>query len=270
MDGDRNIADDAIQAPLERSLRLWTAVSTTDFATQSTAVGQRRRRSRPRPFHAGHLLSLVLAVIAAVAVLAALQGQSATRSVPIAARSVAAGAELSAADFRIVTMHANDASMIPGLLTPQEVVGRTSTVPIVAGDPITQAETSSSPPAGSGLGEMSLAVPLTDADGGNIVTGDRVDVIVAGLQTAAYVAQDVLVLSASSSSPASLLVAPGGNYFLTLAVSKETALRIATALASSGNNTVQVVRSDGEKPTQDGAFWMKDAPGAGLSGAGTS
>jgi hypothetical protein len=117
---------------------------------------------------------------------------------------------------------------------------------------------------------MSLAVPLTDADGGNIVTGDRVDVIVAGPQTAAYAAQDVLVLSASSSSAASLLGVPGSNYFLTLAVGKATALRIATALASSGTNSVQVVRSNGEKPAQDGAFWMKDAPGAGLTGAAAS
>jgi Flp pilus assembly protein CpaB len=190
--------------------------------------------------------------------------------VPIAARSVAAGSEITSADLRVVTMQANDASMITGLLTPGEVVGRTSTMPIVAGEPITQAETSSSPPAGSGLGEMSLAVPLTDADGGNIVTGDRVDVIVAGPQTAAYAAQNVLVLSASSSSSASLLGVPGSNYFLTLAVGKATALRIATALASSGTNSVQVVRADGEKPTQDGVLSITDAPGAGLSGTGTS
>lgn len=247
-----------------------TTVTTTDFATQPIAVGQRRRRSRPRPFHAGHLLSVVLAVIAAVAVLAALEGQSATRSVPIAARSVAAGAELTAADVKTVTMRANDASMIAGLLTPQEVIGRTSAVPIVAGEPITRAETADGPPIGSGLGEMSLAVPLTDADGGNIVTGDRVDVIVAGPQTAVYAAQNVLVLSASSSSTASLLGVPGSNYFLTLAVGKATALRIATALASSGTNSVQVVRTNGEKPTQDGAFWMKDAPGGGLTGAAAS
>jgi Flp pilus assembly protein CpaB len=245
-------------------------VSTTDFAIQSNAVGQRRHHPRPRPFHAGHLLSLVLAVIAAVAVLAALQGQSATRSVPIAARSVAAGTEITTADLRIVSMQAHDASMITGLLTPEEVIGRTSILPIVAGEPITQAETSSGPPAGSGLGEMSLAVPLSDADGGNIVTGDRVDVIVAGPETAAYAAQNVLVLSASSSSSALLLGVPGSNYFLTLAVGKATALRIATALASSGTNSVQVVRADDEKPTQDGVFSMTDAPSAGLSGTGTS
>jgi Flp pilus assembly protein CpaB len=245
-------------------------VTTTDFAIQSHAVGQRRRRLRPRPFHAGHLLSLVLAVIAAVAVIAVLQGQSATRSVPIAARSVAAGAEITAADLRIVTMQANDASMITGLLTPEEVVGRTSAVPIVAGEPITQAETSTGLPAGSGLGEMSLAVPLTDADGGNIVSGDRVDVIVAAPQTAAYVAQNVLVLSASSSSSASLLASPGSNYFLTLAVGKVTALRIATALASSGANSVQVVRADKEGPIQDGVFSITRSSGTGPSGAGAS
>jgi Flp pilus assembly protein CpaB len=245
-------------------------VSTTDFAIQSNAVSQRRHRPRPRPFHAGHLLSLVLAVIAAVAVLAVLQGQSATRSVPIAARPVAAGTDLTAADLRIVTMQANDASMITGLLTPEEVLGRTSTVPLVAGEPRTGAETSNGPPAGSGLGEMSLAVPLTDADGGNIATGDRVDVIVAGPQTAAYAAQNVLVLSASSSSSASLLGVPGSNYFLTLAVGKATALRIATALASSGSNSVQVVRADGETPAQDGGFSITGAPSAGPGGTGSS
>lgn len=243
-------------------------MTTTDFAIQSHAVGQRRHRLRPRPFHAGHLLSLVLAVIAAVAVLAVLRGQSATRSVPIAARSVAAGAELTAADLRIVTMQATDASMITGLLTPGEVVGRTSAVPIVAGEPITQADTSTGPPAGSGLGEMSLAVPLADADGGNIVTGDRVDVIVAGPQTAAYAAQNVLVLAASSSSSASLLAVPGSNYFLTLAVGKATALRIATALASSGTNSVQVVRADKEAPINDGVSSMTGAPGTRLGEAG--
>ena len=189
---------------------------------------------------------------------------------PIATRSVAAGTELTAADVKTVTMRANDASMIAGLLAPQEVIGRTSTVPIVVGEPITQAETSNGPPVGSGLGEMSLAVPLTDADGGSIVTGDRVDVIVAGPQTAVYAAQNVLVLSASSSSTASLLGVPGNNYFLTLAVGKATALRIATALASSGTNSVQVVRTNGEKPTQDGAFWMKDASGVGPTGAAAS
>jgi Flp pilus assembly protein CpaB len=245
-------------------------VTTTDFAIQSHAVRQRRPRLRPRPFHAGHLLSLVLAVIAAVAVLAVLQRESATRSVPIAARSVAAGSELTAADLSVVTMQATDASMIKGLLTPEEVVGRTSAVPIVAGEPITQADTSTGPPAGSGLGEMSLAVPLADADGGDIVTGDRVDVIVAGPQTAAYAAQNVLVLSASSSSSASLLGEPGSNYFLTLAVGKATALRIATALASSGTNSVQVVRADKEVPVNDGASSMTGAPGAGLSEAGLS
>jgi Flp pilus assembly protein CpaB len=243
-------------------------VSTTDFAAQPIAVGQRRRRSRPRPFNSGHLLSLALAVIAAVAVLATLQGRSATRSVPMAARSLAAGAELTMSDLRIVTMHANDASMIAGLLTPQEVVGRTSTVPIVAGEPITQGETSTGPPAGSGLGEMSLAVPLSDADGGGIVTGDRVDVIVAGPQTATYAAQDVLVLSASSS--ASLLGVPGSNYFLTLAVGKATALRIATALASSGTNSVQVIRSNGEKRMQDSAFGTTRAPGTSSSAEAAS
>lgn len=243
-------------------------MSASDFATQTIMVGPRRHRLRPRPFHAGHLVSLVLAVVAAVAVLAAVQGQSATRSVPIANRSVAAGVELTPADLKTVTMRASDAAMITGLLTPQAVVGRISTVPIVAGEPITQAETGSRRPAGAGLGQMSIAIPLTDADGGNIVSGDRVDVIFAEPQGAAYAAQDVLVLSVSSASSTSLLGVSGSSYFLILAVDKATALRIATALASSSTNSVQVVRSNGEKPTQAVLFGMKGTSGAGATGLG--
>src|ERR1700683_1970894 len=99
-----------MQAALERPPRSRTTVNTTDFAIQSHAVRQRRSRLRPRPFHAGHLLSLVLAVIAAVAVIAVLQGQSATRSVPIAARSVAAGAELTAGGLGVVTYDRKETS----------------------------------------------------------------------------------------------------------------------------------------------------------------
>jgi Flp pilus assembly protein CpaB len=211
-------------------------------------------------------VSVALAILAALAVLAALQARSATRAVPIATRSVAAGATLTASDLKAVTMRASDAAMIAGLLTPQEVVGRISAVPIVAGEPLTQAETAGTRSAGAGLGQMSMAVPLTDADGGNIVTGDRVDVIIAEPQGAEYAAQDVLVLSASSASSASPLGLPGSTDLLALAVGKGTALRIASALASSGTNSLQVVLSDGEKPAQSVAFWTKSPTGPSYTG----
>ncbi len=251
-------------------------MSTTEFLAQAAQAAPRRRRSRPRPFNGGHLVSLVLAVLAGIAVLASLQGRAATRVVAITTRSVPAGALLTQADVRTVTMRATDAAAVTGLLSPRGVIGRFAAVPLVAGAPITQTETEAGGPAGAGLGQMSVSVPLADADGGDIVAGDRVDLVQANANgpsangpSATYVAQGLLVLSVSSGpSPASPLGASStASYFLVVAVGKLTALRVAGALADSGQNSLQVVRSTGEGPAASPAYVPRGSAGAGLASA---
>ena len=126
------------------------------------------------------MVSILLAVLAGVVVLATAETHTATRLVPEATRAVPAGAKLTAADVRTVTMTATDASALAGLLSPAEVVGRVAAEPIAAGQPYTAPETRSGRPAGAGLGQMSLAVPALDADAANITVGDNVDVVESG------------------------------------------------------------------------------------------
>ena len=225
-------------------------MSTTDFQNTPTQVPVRRRRPRPRPFNAGYMLSILLAVVAGVVVLATGKAHTATRLVPVATRAVPAGTKLTAADVRTMTMTATDAADLAGLLTPAEVVGRVAAEPIAAGQPFTAPETRFGQPAGAGLGQMSLAVPALDADAANITAGDYVDVVESGATGAVYVAQRVLVLSASSgpSSSSPLGVGGAGNYYLVLAVGKQTGLHIAGAIGAGGTNSVQVILSNNEEP----------------------
>jgi hypothetical protein len=196
------------------------------------------------------MVSILLAVVAGVVVLATLQTHTATRLVPVASRAVPAGTKLTPADVRTVSMTATDASDLAGLLSPAEVVGRVAAEPIAAGQPFTTAETRFGELAGAGLGQMSLAVPALDADAANISAGDYVDVVGPGTTGAVYVAQHVLVLSASAgpSSSSPLGVGGSGNYYLVLAVDKQTGLHIAGAIGSGGTNSVQVILSNSEKP----------------------
>ena len=225
-------------------------MSTTDFQNTPTQVPVRRRRPRPRPFNAGYMVSILLAVVAGVVVLATGRAHTATRLVPVATRAVPAGTKLTAADVRTMTMTATDAADLAGLLTPAEVVGRVAAEPIAAGQPFTAPETRFGQPAGAGLGQMSLAVPALDADAANITAGDYVDVVESGATGAVYVAQRVLVLSASSgpSSSSPLGVGGAGNYYLVLAVGKQTGLHIAGAIGAGGTNSVQVILSNNEEP----------------------
>jgi hypothetical protein len=225
-------------------------VSTTDFQNTPTQVPLRRRRPRPRPFNAGYMVSILLAVVAGVVVLATARAHTATRLVPVATRAVPAGTKLTAADVATLTMTATDASDLAGLLSPAEVVGRVAAEPIAAGQPFTAPETRFGQTAGAGLGQMSLAVPALDADAANITAGDYVDVVESGATGAVYVAQHVLVLSASSGPSSSSPLGVGGaaNYYLVLAVGKQTGLHIAGAIGSGGTNSVQVILSNNEKP----------------------
>ena len=66
-------------------------MSTTDFQNPPTQVPVRRRRPRPRPFNAGYIFSILLAVVAGVVVLATAPHHAATRLVPVAAWAVPRG-----------------------------------------------------------------------------------------------------------------------------------------------------------------------------------
>jgi Flp pilus assembly protein RcpC/CpaB len=105
---------------------------------------------------------------------------------------------------------------------------------------------------------MSVAVPMQQAAGGRISPGDLVDVIAAqGPNGAYYVAQSLRVLAVAPTSASSGVLSGGTtDYFVVVAVGKQTALRIAAALGGQGSggagNDIEIVRSTGETEVSQG------------------
>ncbi len=213
----------------------------------------------------GHVLPLALAVLAGLLVLAGLKDRSATETVSVAAHPVSAGQTLTTADLRWVSVHRSDQPVMAGLLSPSDGPGPwVAAVDIPAGAPVALGELTGSSPV-SGLGSMSIQVPPSHADGGALQPGDRVDVISAASGQAVYLATDLVVLAVDQAQRGVLGSVQDGSYFVTVAVDRTTALRLAAALGTStsgGNNTLELVGSTGEGP-DPGAVYRGPTPAGG-------
>ena len=227
-----------------------------------TDLRTRSQPKRPRVVDRitiGHIAPVVLAVLAAVLVAVAISDRSATTQVAVASGLIPAGAPVDRSDTHLVSMHSADAALRSGLLPASSVnSGWVAAVAIVAGDPITRSEVARAASGTGGLGSMSLPVPISNADGGQIVAGDLVDVIAEnGANGAQYVAQGLRVLSVPSFSSASGVLSTSADaYYVVVAVDRPTALRLAAALAGSSSQgssaDIEVVRTTGESPERGG------------------
>lgn len=164
---------------------------------------------------------------------------------------MAAGAPLDASDTSVVRVPSSDRSVLSGLLSPSGLsVGWVAAVAINAGEPVTLSELAR-PARGPSLGEMSIAVPIDEADGGRLVPGDHVDVIASNSTGSAhYVAQGLRVVAVAPSSATGALLSSSTGYYVVVAVGKQAALHIAAALGSQGPGgtgvgAVELVRSSG-------------------------
>ncbi len=216
---------------------------------------ERLTSRRVRRLTTGSVVPVVLAVLAGGFAYAALQDRSAMTEIVVASSLVPAGTPVDSRNTRLVMVHTSDTALTHGLLAPAELEGRwIATVPVRAGEPVTLSELER-PSSGPPLGEMSISVPIQQAAGGTINVGDLVDVIAStGPAGAYYVAQGLRVLSmAPTASTGSVLDGGAGSYFVVVAVGKQTALRIATALGAQGSGgageDIQIVRSTGETAT---------------------
>ena len=236
-----------------------------DLQSAGFAAPGARRQHRPRRVTAGAAVPVALGVLAAGFAYEALQARSAMTEVVVTRSELPAGAPVGPGDTRLVRVHSLDRSLLRGLVTPAQLrQGWVTTVPIPAGEPVTSSEISR-PTRGPVLGEMSIAVPVDQAVGGRLVPGDRVDVIAGdGAGGARYVAQGLRVVAVAPSSANGALLGASTNYFVVVAVGKQTALRIAAALAGggtggSGASGVELVRSSGERLSAEAVY--EPAPG---------
>ncbi len=200
-------------------------------------------------------MPVVLAVLAGGFGYGALQDRSALTTIVVASAVVPAGARLDAGDTRLVKVHEADMALVHGVLAPRALAGGwVAAVALATGQPITDSEVTR-PSRAPALGEMSIAVPVQQAVGGRIGDGDLVDVIVSTANGGAqYVAQGLRVLAVAPTSAAGgVLGGLSTNYYVIVAVGKQTALHLAAALGAQGTAgpgaQVEIVRSTGERDT---------------------
>lgn len=240
------------------------AGSTSATPERRALRGGRRLGSR---WTVGHVAPVVLAVLAAVFVLAALRDRAAMVLVPVASAPIPAGAAVNAFDTRLVQVHRSDAALVSGLLPRGDLsAGWVAASRIDAGEPISRGALTHETAGASGLGSMSIPVPVDRADGGAIVAGDRVDVIVTSGSGASYVAQGLMVVGVAPSKTSGVLAGATSDFYITVAVDRPTALRLTAALGTTGSaGGLEVVRSTGE--TTSGAAGTYSPPtSAGRSG----
>lgn len=230
-----------------------SAVSTVSSgpATAEAPSPLRGRRGLSGRLTAGHILPVLLAVVAAVLVLAATTDRSATELVAVSSRTIPAGSAVNASDVRWLPVHRSDGAVSAGLVDRADLAGAwVAAVRIPAGAPIARSEMTAGSPSGTGLGSMSLEVPPALADGGGIVPGDRVDVISTGSGAAVYVATGLEVLAVAPDAGTGVLASgDGSGYYVTVAVDRATALRLAAAMGqpqSGAGSGIEIVQSTGE------------------------
>ncbi len=197
------------------------------------------RRARWRRFRARRILAAALACCAVAIGWQALAPQAeATRSVSVAAHDLRAGHRVTASDLTGVDWPTS--AHLPGLLVPEDAVGRVLTAPLRAGEPVTASRVRSVRRwPGTRPGHVVLTVPVTSpALASALHPGDRVDVMARGNGdtlgtslpvTRVHTAQGgTAMLPAGSSPDASILVS----------CTPSVAARIARALRPTGSGGV--------------------------------
>jgi len=224
-----------------------TAVRSPNTADRAPKA-QRRSRSLGERFTAGHVVPVILAIMATVVILVALRDRSKFVMVPVAARTIVAGAPVNGSAVTYQRLPASS-GLLTGIVSATSLAhgGWVATTSIQKDDPITNSEVQPAGSASSGLGSMSLTVPADDADGGSLVTGDQVDVIEAVNGQAQYVARGLQVLSVAPSATrtSSLTSSESGSYYIVVAVDPPTALALTAALQNDSQSVVEVVRTTG-------------------------
>jgi Flp pilus assembly protein CpaB len=235
--------------------------ATLSAPTTATTLGlgpaPRRRRPLRTRLASGHLLMVFAGLLTFVLVANALRSRNATVEVLVASADVAAGALVQPANTRPVELAASS-SLRSSIVTPQELrEGRwVATRRIVADEPVLRSALAR--PAGpNGQRAMSLPLPAEHAAGGAIQVGDRVDVINADGPQAVYVVRNAEVIGRSAPKGTSgLTSSSSGQFYVTIAVDAEPALRLASAIRAG---KLEVVLSTGADQTSVAA---PSTPGA--------
>ncbi|MEA1903039.1 MAG: RcpC/CpaB family pilus assembly protein [Actinomycetota bacterium] len=189
----------------------------------------------------------VVAVLAFILNMLALQNRTATIQVAVAGRSMSEGTALAADAVRFVPVGAGfagrDSMISEDRLGALEgwVLARS----VDEGDLLT-VDHVAEPGLPSGLRSMSLPVAPEHAAGGSLTVGDRVDVITVIDGVASFVVTDVEVIAVADTDSGSF---SSGGYHIVVGVDAAQALSLAAALESG---SLEVIRSTGAPDVDQG------------------
>ena len=203
------------------------------------------RRRRLPTISGIHLLIITTGILAFVGNLALLRGgEDAWGQVAVSRHDLAPGRPLQLDDLRLAPVDVEE-SIASGLVSDSELdayLGWVITRHVAAGSLLAKTDLRS-PLAGSTSRAMSFPIEPDHAVGGDLMAGDRVDVIRVDEDQARFVATDLEVLDVPVRSEGGLNLS--GGYYLVMAVNERTALALALALA---HGQVEVLRSTGSAP----------------------
>ena len=188
-----------------------------------------------------HIVAVASGLLAFMLILSWMSGQQNVVEVAVASDPVRPGVAIDVDMIEFIEIPASTA-FVDRMVSQEDVVlleGSVATRAIAPGEPILDSDLR---PVASreGLRAMSIPFDITLAVGGDIVAGDRVDIIAEREGVTWFAASDVEVLAA----PGDAVGAFGSttDYAVTLAVDDATALALATAFAA---DTVHLIRSTG-------------------------
>ena len=214
-----------------------------DQVVEATPVGpgRVRRRNPLTRVSAAHLLMVLAGVLAFATNLVVLRNLDETRAVAVAAIDLPAGRTLEAIHIRAVEVDVEEevyARLIPWA-EATTLVGQVSAHPIGEGDLVQPGDfRDASGPAG--LRSMSIPIDAEHAVGGQLGSGDRIDLILVGDDGPRYVLAGAEVLAVSATGELGAL--GSGDFYIVVAVDADAALRVAQAIR---DGRIEVVRSTG-------------------------
>lgn len=209
----------------------------------SDATPLRARRRVLNALSAGHLVMIVAGLVGILLTLALLRSADRRVEVAVAAHDLQAGAAVSADDVRYERVKM-DGDLLDTVLRRNDVAeldGAVSTETIRAGELIARTDVRPAA-ASSGLRAVSIPIEPARAVDGDLVPGDRVDVLLAAEQEVAIVVADAEVLDVSDPDARGALGGVDRQFTVTLAVDA-TEAQLLTAAITDGD--ILIARATG-------------------------
>ena len=223
-------------------------MTTTDLPTRAPdrppAVATRRRLAGR--LSTGHVLMLVVGVLAALANFAVLTAGQHTVGVLATRHQVRAGATLTRDDLRVVDLHADDQTL-DGLLRRDELSAATGQVlaaDLEAGALVRRSDLRHSVGA-DGTRRMSIPVPPERAVGGAISPGDRIDLVRVRDGVPAYLVSGARVVDVADRGQGTL--GSLDRFSITIEIDPHQALCVAAAI---DDGDLSVLLATGQDPVE--------------------